>query len=101
MKKLILAVPFAIALAFSSAASAQQEGVVNVDISVVKNDIANDLNVEVIDIDTVQVPVGVAANVCGVTANVLAKQMQDGEAECQATTTSQALNQVVKRSIGG
>ncbi len=107
MNKLILAVPFAMALAFSTPASAQQAGLVNVDISDVMVQIAEDIDVNVdviedsLNDNVVQVPVGIAANVCGVDANVLAQQQQDGTAECEATSTSQALNQQVKRQVQG
>ncbi|MND07035.1 hypothetical protein D3C83_287890 [compost metagenome] len=50
---------------------------------------------------TVEAPIGVAANVCNISANVLASDLnQDGEAVCDATTTSQALNTIVAREIG-
>ncbi len=35
--------------------------------------------------NTVQVPVGIAANICGVAANVLAQQLHNGDASCDAT----------------
>jgi hypothetical protein len=44
---------------------------------------------------TVNVPVGVAANVCGVNANVLAKQKGAGGATCTAKSGSKALAQNV------
>lgn len=44
---------------------------------------------------TVQVPVGIAANVCGVNANVLAQQKGTGTATCTATSGSNALAQNV------
>jgi hypothetical protein len=44
---------------------------------------------------TVQVPVGVAANVCGVNANVLAHQKNGGTATCTATSGSKALANAV------
>jgi hypothetical protein len=50
---------------------------------------------------TVQAPIGVAANVCNVAANVLAADVnQGGTADCDATTTSRALTQIVQRQIG-
>ena len=80
-------------------AQAQQAGLVNVDISNVANNIAQNINVDVSQIPvTVQVPVGIAANVCGVNANVLARQGV-GAAQCTATSTSTALNQLVQRQI--
>lgn len=81
------------------AAHAQQSGLVNVDISNVANNIARNINVDVSQIPvTVQAPIGVAANVCGVNANVLAQQGA-GLANCTATSTSTALNQIVQRQI--
>ena len=44
---------------------------------------------------TVQVPIGIAANVCGVSAAVLAKQAQTGTASCTAKSGSRALAQNV------
>jgi len=44
---------------------------------------------------TVQVPVGVAANVCGVNANVLAQQKGTGTATCTARNGSKALANAV------
>lgn len=83
----------------SGTALAQQSGLVNVDISNVANNIAKNINVDVSQIPvTVQAPIGVAANVCGVNANVLAQQGA-GLANCTATSTSTALNQIVQRQI--
>jgi hypothetical protein len=51
----------------------------------------NNLSVPV----TVQVPIGVAANVCGVNANVLAHQRNGGTATCTAKSGSRALANAV------
>ena len=79
-----------------------QGGLVNVDVSNVNVEIAKDINVDVSQIPiTVQAPIGVAANVCNVSANVLASDLnEDGAASCDATTTSRALNTIVARQIG-
>lgn len=68
------------------------------DVSILNNFLNNDqisalnnLSVPV----TVQVPVGVAANVCGVNANVLASQKKTGMPTCDAKTGSKALAQNV------
>jgi len=53
----------------------------------------NNLNVPI----TVQAPIGVAANVCGVAANVLGQQRGAGGATCTATSGSRALAQLVSR----
>ena len=68
----------AVTLGAAGAAEAQtrQEGLVNV-------------NVENV---TAQVPIGIAANVCDVNANVLAEQLRGGGAECDATAESIATN---------
>ena len=103
MRTTLFAAPFIAALALTPAAMAQQEGLVNVNISNVKADIAKDLNVDVsaLNKDVIQVPVGVAANVCGVDANVLAEQKKAGDASCDATSSSKALSQIVKKDMGG
>lgn len=90
----------ALAIGAIGPALAQQEGLVNVNVSNVANDIAKNLSIDVSQIPvTVQVPVGVAANVCGVDANVLAKQKQGGTAACDAKSTSTALDQVVQKQV--
>jgi hypothetical protein len=60
----------AISLGAATAAHAQQSGLVNVDVSNLRADIAKDLNVNASQIPvSVQIPAAVAANVCGVDAN--------------------------------
>ena len=86
-------------------ASAQQAGLVNVeidDVTILENFLndtqiaaLNNLNVPI----TVQVPIGIAANVCDVNANVLAQQMKDGGAKCDAESGSRALAQAVNRQL--
>src|SRR5687767_15579510 len=90
------------AIALSGAAFAQpkQSGLVNVDLSNLRADIAKDINVNVSQIPVnAQVPVGIAANVCGVDANVLARQDKGSTPSCQAKNKSQALNQQVQRQL--
>ncbi len=53
------------------------------------------VNVQLSDID-VFVPIGVAANLCDINANVLAQQVRDGGAECDATAES-----IASRGPGG
>ncbi len=100
-----LAFSFAVgilSLGVAKGAYSQQSGLVNVNLGDVDLTIAEDINVNVSQIPvTVQVPIGVAANVCGISANVLAADLQDDDvASCDAETTSQALNQIVQRQIG-
>lgn len=75
----------------SGTASAQtnQNGLVNVNVS----------NVYVQAPVNVQVPIGVAANVCNVPVAVLAQQANAGTATCNATTTSTALNQAMTQQM--
>lgn len=75
-------------------------GLVVVNVSDVIDDIAVDLNVSENNIPvTVQVPVSVAAAVCGLDVNVLAKQMQDGDRTCDATSNNAALNKFVQKQM--
>jgi hypothetical protein len=81
-------------------AFAQQSGLVNVDIRNVANNIAKNINVDVSQIPvTVQAPIGVAATVCNVAANVLGEQAGAGGGSCTAETTSTALDQIVQQQI--
>lgn len=100
---------FAAAALVATAAPAQnnnqQGGLVNVavgDVTILENFLndaqiaaLNNLNVPI----TVQVPVGIAANVCNLNANVLAQQTQTGMAKCDAQSGSQALAQAVNRQF--
>ena len=81
-------------------ALAQQAGLVNVSLTKVNTEIAKNINVDVSQIPvTVQVPIDVAANVCGVAVNVLSSQAQQGTASCDAKTTNEALNQIVQTQV--
>jgi hypothetical protein len=69
-------------------------GVQITDIEIIKNALNKpDINVAVPV--TVQVPVGVAANVCDVQANVLAQQKKDGAAACTAKNSSTAFDKAI------
>lgn len=71
-------------------AFAQQSGLVNVNVE--ENDIGIPVNV--------QVPIGIAANVCGVNAAVLAAAVsQDGDAECDAEAEAVAQNRAIQRFL--
>jgi hypothetical protein len=67
---------FAIAVGLTAvpAASAQQQGLVNVDI----HNVANNNNV------SVAVPINAAANVCGVSVDVLSSLIANGPVDCDA-----------------
>jgi hypothetical protein len=80
------------AAAPSSAQPVDQDGLVNVAIV----DVLNNNNVFV----NVQVPVGIAANICDVNVNVLAQQRRDGGSrQCTATAESQAAADAVVNQL--
>jgi hypothetical protein len=73
-----------------------------VNLNHIRIDVAKKINVDVSNIPvTVQAPIGVAANVCNIDANVLARQAQQDDASCDAKQTSDLLNELVKRRVGG
>ena len=103
MRKIMIAAAFAAATVGAPAMAQQQSGLVNVNITDVAVDIADvlDVNVQdVLNIGSVQVPIGIAANVCpNIGANVLAQAAQRGDATCEATNSSTALAKVVQRKM--
>jgi len=87
-------------LSIGSVALAQSGTLVNVELKNVANDIAKNLSVDVSQIPvSVQVPIDLAATVCGVAVNVLGTQAASGNASCAATSTSTALNETVQRQL--
>src|SRR3982751_3620105 len=105
MRKMMIAAAVAVAAlptpAIGQVNTGSGNGLVAVniqDVSILNNFLNNDqiaalngLSVPV----TVQVPVGVAANVCNISAAVLAGQRGTGAAPCDAKTGSKALAQNV------
>ena len=105
MRKFVLVTMLA-ATAVATPSIAQvgnSQGLVNVTVQdvTILNDFLNDtqiaalnnLNVPI----TAQVPISVAANVCGTTIALLAAQRKAGDAACNATSGSAALAQQVAR----
>ena len=83
----------AIAIAFTAGtALAQQEGLVNVNVTDVT--ILEELNLQAPI--TVQAPIGIAANVCGVSVVDLRR---DTDQTCEAKNASGALGQAVSKQI--
>ena len=73
---------------------------VSVNLQNVLNDLSVSLQVNRDNIPvTAQVPIDVAASVCGVSVDVLGASLASGHAECTATTTSASLNQAVQQQI--
>ena len=73
---------------------------VSVNLQNVLNDLSVSLNVNRDNIPvTAQVPIAVAASVCGVSVGVIAASAANGHATCNATTTSPQLTQAVQQQI--
>ena len=73
---------------------------VSVNLQNVLNDLSVSLQVNRNNIPvTAQVPIAVAASVCGVSVEVLAASAANGHASCTATTTSPQLTQAVQQQI--
>lgn len=107
MRKMMFAAAVAAAAVPAFAQTNDQGGLVTVNIQdvTILQDFLNDSQVAALnDVAvpvSVQVPVGVAANVCGVDANVIAQQKKgDSAYTCDATSGSQALAQnVIKQKL--
>jgi hypothetical protein len=81
-------------------ALAQSQAMVSVDVASVAPTIARNINVDAAKIPaSVQVPVGVAAAACGVSASTLVPATAGGAATCQATSTTSALDAVVHKQL--
>ncbi|HEY7006118.1 MAG TPA: hypothetical protein VH392_06490 [Sphingomicrobium sp.] len=73
---------------------------VNVNLQNVLNNLSVSLQVNRDNIPvTAQVPIDVAANVCGVSVDALAAAIANGQAGCTATTTTPQLTQAVQQQI--
>jgi hypothetical protein len=108
MRKMMIAAALATAATPALAQIDVSQGLVDVtiqDVSILNN-FLNDAQIAALNgvsvPVTVQVPVGVAAAVCGIDANVLASQKKAGDTTCTAQNGSRALaQQVVKQKLGG
>jgi hypothetical protein len=93
------------ALALSATpALAQNSGLVVVDLTNadVLNNLAQNLKVNVSDIsalNNVSVPIGLAAAICDVNANVLAGQKKTGSPTCTAKNSTSALQTAVQKKL--
>ena len=73
---------------------------VSVNLQNVLNDLSVSLQVNRDNIPvTAQVPIDVAANVCGVSVSALAASIASGQAGCTASTTTPQLTQAVQQQI--
>ena len=110
MRKILIAAALAAGAAAVPAAAqvtvGDTAGLVNVTITDV-NVLNNSLNANELELlsrnnvavpVSIQVPIGIAANLCGIAANVLVADLkQDGQADCTASNASRALGQQVLR----
>lgn len=73
---------------------------INVDLSNIRAEVAKNVNVALDRVPiSIQLPVTIAANVCGVNVNVLSVQVPTGSSTCTATATSPSLEQEVRNQI--
>ena len=110
MRKMMIAAASAAMLGATPALAQVDVGGGLVDVTIqnvdILNNFLNDAQIQALNNVsvpvTVQVPVGVAANVCNIGANVLASDIRQGGAECTAENGSRALaQQVVRQHLGG
>ena len=73
---------------------------VSVNLQNVLNDLSVAIKVDRANIPVnAQIPIDVAANVCGVSVSALAASIASGQAGCTATTTSPQLTQLVQQQV--
>jgi hypothetical protein len=95
------AIAATIATASMPAAAQTQTGLVNVNLGdvTVQENLKNILNNNDIAIPvSVQVPIGIAANVCGTTVALLSQDVRNGVRDCNAQTANAALARIVARN---
>ena len=82
-------------------AASSVPGLVNVNLSNVLNNLALDLHIDKANIPiNAQIPISVAANVCGVSINILSIGAGGGSSKgCTAQTTSPELDQAVQQQL--
>ncbi len=104
--RMVLSLAAAAVITLSAApALAQNSGLVVVDLSnaSVLNNLAQNLKVNVSDIsalNNVSIPIGLAAAVCDVNANVLAAQKKTGAPTCTAKNSTSELQSAVQKKLG-
>jgi hypothetical protein len=79
LSALVVSLALAVGMTAVPAASAQQQGLVNVDVHNVLNN--NDVSVAI--------PINAAANICGVDVNVLSQMLANGPVTCTAGANQQ------------
>ena len=75
-------------------------GLITVNVSDIRAEIAKNINVNIENVPiTVQASVQVAADVCGISVNLISVQFNAGQTTCTATTTSPELEQIVRNQM--
>ena len=105
MRKMMMTAAIAAVMTAAPVAAQNQGGLVNVNVSQIRVDLEdvisdNNIGVQIPVNAIVSVPIGIAANICNVSAAVLAKQAADA-APCTATsdTASRAEMNTLARSL--
>jgi hypothetical protein len=100
MFKRTLTAAAAASIAFAAPAMAQQQnGLINVNLEDINVELKNILSNNDIAIPvSVQVPIGIAANVCGTTVALLQQDLRNGDNTCEATTANAALARIVAKN---
>lgn len=111
MRKVMMAAAAAAAMAISPATAQVAGGLITVqvtDIDILRNSLNNN-DVDVLNNSNilsgnaiavpvnVQVPIGIAANVCGTTVALLAQDLANGDNTCEAKNASGALGQAIAK----
>jgi hypothetical protein len=72
-----------------------QTGLVNVNLSNIRVEIARNMKVDLEKVPiNLQLPINVAANICGLDVNLLSKQSSTSQPSCTATNSSLAMQYV-------
>src|SRR6476469_8667797 len=84
-----------------SAVASKAVSLVNVDLSNVLNDLALDLKIDKANVPiNAQIPINVAANVCGISINLISIGASGGKAEgCSANSVSPELVQAIQQQL--
>lgn len=71
-------------------------GLVNVNLEEIRAEIAKNVNLDLDSVPiTIQIPITIAANVCGTNVNVLTVQVNAGDNQCTAKASTAELEQEV------
>ncbi len=71
-------------------------GLVNVNLEDIRAEIAKNVNLDLDSVPiTIQIPITIAANVCGTNVNILTVQMNAGDNNCTARASTAELEQEV------